>query len=320
MFLPILIALAPPFLIILLCYALKRRHVLHTAHVPIMNALVTKIALPALVIHGLLLAPSIPADRAVLPFAFLLMEVAILALAYGVGCIARFPRPMLGAMLLICVFGNTGFIGYPLTLALFKPQFPAAILLDQFGMSTPMYLCAAAIGAHFGARNQEAGAGRGTAMLRFLRSPIFLSAIIGLLLRMIPIPHALVGIPILRLSGQILLQCLGYLGQGTIPLVLLALGVALRPGAARANPGPLLIACALKLIACPVMMWGLCHLFGIRGDLRSVSVLEAAMPTSVVASILAGQNDLEGDFAVGVVFCSTVLSALTIPLLLSLLR
>ncbi len=49
-------------------------------------------------------------------------------------------------------------------------------------------------------------------------------------------------------------------------------------------------------------------------------VLEAAMPTAVMASVLSGQNDMEGDFAVGVVFVSTVLSAVTIPLLLTLLR
>ena len=44
------------------------------------------------------------------------------------------------------------------------------------------------------------------------------------------------------------------------------------------------------------------------------------MPAAVMASVLAGQNDMEGDFAVGVVFVSTVLSALTVPLLLTWLR
>jgi len=36
--------------------------------------------------------------------------------------------------------------------------------------------------------------------------------------------------------------------------------------------------------------------------------------------VLAGQNDMEGDFTVGVVFVSTVLSAVTVPLLLAALR
>ncbi len=39
-----------------------------------------------------------------------------------------------------------------------------------------------------------------------------------------------------------------------------------------------------------------------------------------MASVLAGRNDMEGDFAVSVVFVSTVLSAVTLPLLLTLLR
>jgi len=102
--------------------------------------------------------------------------------------------------------------------------------------------------------------------------------------------------------------------------VLLALGVALRPGAVRGRTAPLLVACGCKLLLCPMIFWGVCRLLGVGGEVRMDGVLEAAMPTAVMASVLSGQNDLEGDFAVGVVFVSTVLSAITVPLLLTLLR
>ena len=44
------------------------------------------------------------------------------------------------------------------------------------------------------------------------------------------------------------------------------------------------------------------------------------MPTGVLASVLCAEHDLAGDFAVSVSFGSTVLAAITLPLVLSLLR
>ena len=311
----ILTALAPPFLLILLGHALKRLRVLHPAHVPILNGLVINVTLPALVVLGLLRAPALSPHLALLPPALIAAECAALALTSGAGKLLRLPPPLMGAILMTGVFGNTGFIGYPLTLALVPHQFPATIILDQFGMTVPMYLAAAVLGAKLG------GAGGGKqAIGRFLRSPIFLSALLGLILRQISVPPLLAALPALRETGAALLKCLEYLGQGTTPLVLLALGVALRPGAVRGRTAPLLLACGCKLLVCPIVFWEVCRLLGVGGEVRMDGVLEAAMPTAVMASVLAGQNDLEGDFAVGVVFVSTVLSALTVPLLLSVLR
>lgn len=300
---------------ILLGHALKRLHVLHPAHVPILNGLVINVTLPALVLLGLLGAPALSPHLALLPPAMIAAEIAVFGVAYGAGKLLRLPPALMGAVLMTAVFGNTGFIGYPLTLALLPRQFPATIIIDQFGMTVPMYLAAALLGAKFGG----VGGGR-EAVFRFLRSPIFLSAILGLTLRQISVPTALAALPVLRVTGAALLKCLEYLGQGTTPLVLLALGVALHPGAVRGRMAPLLVACGCKLLLCPIVFWGACRLLGIGGEVRMDGVLEAAMPTAVMASVLSGQNDLEGDFAVGVVFVSTVLSALTVPILLTLLR
>ena len=319
LFLPILAALAPPFLLIVLGHALKRLRVLHPAHVPVFNGLVINVTLPALVLLGLLRAPRLLPGLALMPLAFFGAELAALAVLYGIGRALRLPPPLLGAVLMTGVFGNTSFIGYPLTLALLPQEFPTTILLDQFGMTVPMYVAAALLGAEFGG----AGAGRQTgarrqAIGRFLRSPIFLSAVLGLALRQIPLPPA----PPAWLAalGSLAEKCLSTLGQGTTPLVLLALGVALRPGAVRGRPIPLLLACTGKLVLCPLLLWGLCRLLGIGGETRLDGVLEAAMPAAVMSSVLSAQNDMEGDFAVGVVFVSTVLSAVTVPLLLTLLR
>ena len=315
LYIAILTALAPPFLLILLGAALKRLRVLDPAHVPVLNGLVLNVTLPALVVTGLLHAPPLSPRLALPVLALFVSEAAALALVAGLGRVLRLPKAALGAVLLVGVFGNTGFIGYPLTLALFPKQFPTAILLDQFGMTLPMYVTAAIVGARLGS-----GGGHGAALGRFFRSPIFFSAIIGLSLHSVSVPPALAHSPLLSRFGTVIVQCLGYLGQGTTPLVLLALGVALRPGAVLRQPKALGLACAVKLLFCPCVVWVLCRAFSITGEVRAETVLASAMPAAVVASVLAGQNEMEGDFAVGVVFAATVLSAFTVPLLLTLLH
>ena len=315
LYIAILSALAPPFLLILLGAALKRLGVLTTAHVPLMNGLVLNVTLPALVVAGLLHAPPLSFKLALPVLALIAGEAAAAIALFGTARLLRLPRPLLGALLLVGVFGNTGFIGYPLTLALFPKQFPAAILMDQFAMSLPMYLFAAVIGGRLGS-----GGGHGAALGRFFRSPIFWGAIVGLALHSVSLPQALAHSPFLNKLGTITMQCLGYLGQGTTPLVLLALGVALRPGAALKQPLALGLACAVKLLLSPLFVWEVCRVLSVSGEVQAETILQASMPSAVMASVLAGQNELESDFAVGVVLAATVLSAATAPLLLTVLR
>ncbi|BDI29085.1 malate permease [Capsulimonas corticalis] len=309
-----LTALAPLFALILLGYALKRARVLHSAHAPVLNGLVVNATLPALVVHGLATAPAIPARAFCAPLAIFLTELALFALILTFGRILRLSRPRLGALLLVGTFGNTGFLGYPITLALLPHQFPTAILIDQFGMTVPLTIAAALIGSLYGSAQTQEGAS--AALLRLLRSPILPALALGLLAHFLPAAHAFLASPL----GQILDKTLGYLAQGTTPLVLLAVGLALRPEAAGKNVLPLLLSCTLKLLISPLIMLPLSRLFGLRGDLLTISILLAAMPTSVMSSVYSAHHDMDGDYAVATVFVSTLLSALTIPWMLSLAR
>jgi predicted permease len=316
LFFLVLRALAPLFLLIVLGSFLRRARVLHAAHVPILSGLVVNVTLPALIFLALTRAPSLPASDARLPAALWMAEAATMLLAYGLGRRLRLPRTAVGALMIVGVFGNTAFLGYPITLALLPGQFPAAVLLDEFGAVIVLYLCGAVIGSAFGSHG---GDWRG-ATLRFARSPLFLSVMAGLAARLLPWPHALSALPGVQAIGGALSQCLVYLSQGTTPLILLAVGVALQPRAALAAPGAALLPCLLKLVVCPLAMWGACRLLGFHGDLLRVGILQAAMPTSVLASVLCAHNDMEGALAVGVVFLTTTLSFLSLPLMLSLLH
>jgi predicted permease len=138
--------------------------------------------------------------------------------------------------------------------------------------------------------------------------------------RLIPWPAALLQSVPLQTAGKITEQTLTYLGQGTTPIVLLALGAALRPGAIRRYPLPVALSCGLKLVVTPLLAWGFSHWMGLPNNLISLCVQMGAMPTAVMCSVLCTQNSLEGDMAVAIVFASTALSTITVPLALSLLH
>lgn len=325
----VLRVLAPLFLLILLGALLKRRGIIPSSAVPVLNGLVVYVTLPALVVLALARAPELPADYARATFGFFAAGMGTMLMAFLLGRSCRLPRTVQGALMMTAAFGNTSFLGYPITLArpLVAGLFPAAVLLDQFAMTLPMYLCVVLVSGVFGGPSgTHPGAGtsktqgRAKTLLRFFRGPVFASIVIGLMARLIPWPAALLQNPQVQTLGQITAQTLTYLGQGTTPIVLLAFGAALRPGAVRQFPVPVALACGLKLIVTPLLTWGFCHLLGFPGSLTSLSVQMAAMPTAVMCSVLCTQNSLEGDMAVAIVFASTVLSAITLPIALSLLH
>ena len=316
-FFPIVLgALAPLFLLIVLGSLLRRARVLHAAHVPVLNGLVLNVTLPALIFLALTHAPTLSVTDARLPAAFWLAEAVTMAIACVLGRLLRLPRPTWGALMLVGVFGNTAFLGYPITLSLLPTEFPQAVLLDEFGCVLALYVGSALVGSAFGSQ----GGDWRVAVLRLARSPLLLSVVAGLMARLLPLPSSLTSLPAAVAAGGVLSHCLGYLAQGTTPLILLSVGVSLQPRAALAAPSAALLPCLLKLVVCPLAMWGACRLFGFHGELLRVGVLQASMPTSVFASVLCAQNDLEGPLAVGVVFLTTALSLVSVPTMLLLLR
>ena len=146
-------------------------------------------------------APPLPHGALQLPLALLAAQAVTMGLAWVVGSAGRFPPPVRGALLVVGVFGNTGFLGYPMTLALHPVQFPAAILMDQFGMTIAMFLSVPLIGARLGTAGGPGHGERATA-LRFLRSPLFLSLLAGTAARLIPWPPALLHAPAVPPSGR----------------------------------------------------------------------------------------------------------------------
>jgi predicted permease len=109
------------------------------------------------------------------------------------------------------------------------------------------------------------------------------------------------------------------LADAAIPTMLVLLGVLLRRARWSGNLLPLAIANGMRLLASPLLAFFLATRFGLQGAARQAAILEASMPTAVMATVLATEFDVEPGFLTAVVFSSTLLSPLTLTPLMAYL-
>ncbi len=108
----------------------------------------------------------------------------------------------------------------------------------------------------------------------------------------------------------------GLLGDVTIPLMLLALGNTI--GGLRAKRLPMALSLgAARLGIGFAVAFAIAELFGLEGVSRSVLILQGAMPSAVFNYLFAARYDRDPDDVASIVLTSTLLSAATLPLLVS---
>jgi malonate transporter len=113
---------------------------------------------------------------------------------------------------------------------------------------------------------------------------------------------------------------LALLAQASLPLGLVAVGAGLRVQGIHGHPGTLWYGVVVKLLALPAIAWGLASAFKLSGVYFDIAVLLASLPVSTVAYVLAKRMGGEGDTIAAQVMLSTLLSALTLPLWLLLMK
>ncbi|MFZ0012880.1 MAG: AEC family transporter [Acidimicrobiia bacterium] len=109
------------------------------------------------------------------------------------------------------------------------------------------------------------------------------------------------------------------LAAAMIPVMLLTLGIQLA-GMPRALPSPRVgLPISIKLIVSPLIAWLAVTLLVLDGIASEVVILQAAMPAAVFTSLIALEHDLEADYVTSVVLVGTLISAATLPVVISML-
>jgi predicted permease len=215
----------------------------------------------------------------------------------------HFDRATSAALFLCLALGNTSFLGFPLCAALLGDEaIPLAAVYDQLGSflmlsSVAPVVLARASGARGLNLRETAG--------KVLTFPPFLALLISLL----PLPA----------HPHWLGVVLQSLSQALVPVAMFAVGLRLR-----IRPPQQRLAFALgltiKLLMLPAFALGIATLWGASGLVRSVAVLESAMPAMITAGALAMSAGIAPELAAALVGYGILLAQLTVPLWAALLR
>lgn len=109
------------------------------------------------------------------------------------------------------------------------------------------------------------------------------------------------------------------LADAGIPCMMTLLGLQLARARLRGRLVPIFTAAGLRLLAAPLIAFGLSLALGMEGITLNVAVLESAMPTAVVATAFALQFGSDSEFTTSVTLVSTGLSIVTLTAILVLL-
>lgn len=140
-----------------------------------------------------------------------------------------------------------------------------------------------------------------------LSNPILVACMIGLTLNLLGVP---------RIPG--LSDMLELIGGAALPLGLIVAGAGLSFAEVARKRLTIGAVSFIKLVITPPLMWGLCVAYGGDETAQAIALLCGASPGAAASYMLARQMGGDAPLMAGVVALTTVGSALSIPILLSL--
>lgn len=226
------------------------------------------------------------------------------ALAYGVSRLLRLSRPAAGALMLSSALGNTGYIGYPVALGLLgSAGLVKAVFYDVFGTVALLLVVGLPIAAAFGTSGRKANIVRDVASF-----PALFALVLALAMRSVPVPI-------------VVSDWLDLLARLVVPLIMISLGVSLRPRTIGSYAVPVAVVIAIKLLVLPLVALALgTALLAADGSAVRLVVLQAGMPTMMLALVFGARFELDSDLIAAAALVTTTAAIASIPLMQALVR
>jgi predicted permease len=286
----------------------------HEIEIGPLNTVTVYVLVPALIFHSVATASFGGSTLARIGLATAAYLVAMVAVAEAIGRLVGVDEPVLSALVLVSAFPNSGNYGIPLT----------EFAFGATGRSTAVvYLTAQALLLYTGGVYiaQRGGGTRGLGgMRRALELPLGYAVVAAVLARYLGVvPPA---------EGTVM-TTLALVGNASIPIMLLILGVQLADtdyGAALSQVG---IASVLKMAVAPAVGVGIALLVGFRDPtVARTFVLECATPAAITPLLLVvefgGESVGDGlsvaEYVSTTVLVTTLLSIPVLTLLIAVLE
>ncbi|MEA2091430.1 MAG: AEC family transporter [Campylobacterota bacterium] len=275
--------------------------------------LVTYVTLPALVFSSLSHA-MIYLEYVLLAFLMIAAELLSLVLAWVVGRRLRLENAQMGAFMLTSAFGSSSFLGYVLISQVFPGNIDAiaeAAIISEVGLAPVLFTIGTMVAIYYG-KADSMGKGSFLSVVNFFKSPLFISLIAGVLWSMLQLP----------VEGMLItpiFQLLKVLSSANTFLVAMTVGVLLHFSGMRTIAWLVLFAVLIKLILKPLIIWIPTLAMDLQDWQLQVLILEAAMPSALLAVVFAKTYGCDAKLASKLIFATLVASSVTITIMFGIL-
>lgn len=144
-------------------------------------------------------------------------------------------------------------------------------------------------------------------VLTIIRNPLILACVLGMGLNATG-----------WLLPRFLMETTSILGNATLSLGLLSVGAGLYWANMTANKLLISLTTVFKLLLMPTLTIAFGRLLGISGDMLTVAILCAGVPSATSSYILARQLGGDADLMASLITVGTLMSLITLPFVLSL--
>ena len=230
------------------------------------------------------------------------ITVGVLAIGVALGWLASYgqARRRRAGLILASAIGNNGNMGIPICLFAFG-EAGVAIATVYYAITSFLSNTVGVVIASAGNTNLR------RALVHSLQSPVLYAATFGLLFN-----QAQIKVP------DNVFSAIELLAGAAVPGMLVLLGSQLRSTRFGGDQRIIWRSVLIRLVASPLVAWTLCSLLGIGGLERQVLIVQAAMPTAVMTTVLATEFDAAPHMVAAAVLATTLLSMGTLAVVLSL--
>ncbi|MDQ8209569.1 AEC family transporter [Coraliomargarita sp. SDUM461003] len=304
--------LLPVFVVIGLGLWLARRGWLSQTFISELNWLIFWVSLPALIIHSLVTAESLPRDALPAIGIFTLATLILIVLAWLTSRWLQLPRERVGTFVQSAFRGNLAFTGLPFVVFAVEGIQPdkvgAAVAQVMFILAPAMllYNVLAVLMLTLSQQSVSTSMLRGT-LGKVISNPLILASIIGVGLFALPFE-----------MPRFALSTLGLIGQMAAPASLFCVGGAMAFVSMEGRYRSASYASALKVIVLPAITALLLIWVDVDPIARLVLLILSACPTAVASYIMAKALNGDEALAAGSIILSTLACIPTVGLIIAL--
>ena len=306
-FLPVLNQTMILFILIFIGFIIKKKNIITDQMTKDLSGLILNVTLPFMMIAAMNYSFSLEMlNNSMLTLVYGAISYGIvIVIAVIFNKVFKTNESQRGVYSFLIVFPNTGFMGFPVLMAMFGDIgiFYGAIYNLLFNLLT-WTLGVKYMTIHNAAENKSSSG------LKNFINPGFISVFIGLLVFISPVK-----------LPNIIYSPLKLLGDTTTPLAMLVAGAMLADIKISEVLGnkKLYILTIIRLLLAPMSMLLVFSIFRVPSIVKGVLVILTGMPSAVNTAIFATRYNSDSKLASQGVFITTLLNILTAPLIIYLL-